>query len=64
MMFLNRHAHNPVFLTLCAIAYSADDQQIIAAEKGWAAAVVAKDFARLRRDADPGSYLCTLHRHH
>lgn len=33
--------------TLCAIAYSADEQQIITAEKGWAAAVVAKDFARL-----------------
>src|SRR3954469_16808601 len=33
--------------TLCAVALAADDQEIIAAEKGGAAAVVAKDFTRL-----------------
>src|SRR5690349_6411427 len=39
--------------TLCAIAYSADEQQIITAEKGWAAAVDANDFARMHAMLTP-----------
>jgi len=41
-------------LPLLAFAASADEQQIIAAEKTWASAVVAKDFAKLDGMLTPG----------
>lgn len=54
MMFVNmRKILLALSLALLANAASADEQQIIAAEKSWASAVLAKDFTKLESMLTP-----------